>query len=343
MQVLVIGGTGFIGSHVVKNLADVGHDVAVFHRGQTNCVLPVGVTEIHGDRKDLPSFADEFRRLAPRVVLDMMLYIEKEALDVSRTFQGIAERVVAVSSMDVYQSYGLFIRDGSTTPAPLPFAEDAPLRSNLFPYRRMAQSEDDLLYNYEKILVERVIMNDPNLAGTVIRLAKVYGAGGKQHLLLDYVKRMDDGRSAILLEEAKAQWRWTRVYSKDAAVGIALAVADDRAANRIYNLGEAEAQTEAEWVQSIGEAAGWNGRVVAVPKELMPKHLVEPYDWSYSLVADTARIRTELGYQEQYQRREALLESVEWERTHVPAETDSARFDYQAEDEALLALNEPAG
>jgi len=207
----------------------------------------------------------------------------------------------------------------------------------------MAQSEDDLLYNYEKILVERVIMNDPNLAGTVIRLAKVYGAGGKQHLLLDYVKRMDDGRSAILLEEAKAQWRWTRVYANDAAMGIALAVADDRAANRIYNLGEAEAQTEAEWVESIGEAAGWNGRVVAVPKELMPKHLIEPYDWSYGLVADTARIRTELGYHEQYQRREALLESVEWERTHVPVEIDSSRFDYQAEDEALLALNEPAG
>ncbi len=342
MQVLLIGGTGFIGSHVIKNLSDAGHDVAVFHRGQTNCVLPSGVTELHGDRKDLPSFADTFRQLAPRVVLDMIPYAEKEALDVVRTFRGISERVVAVSSMDVYHAYGLFRRDDSGMPALL-FDEDAPLRSNLFPYRQIAKGEDDMLYQYEKILVERVVMNDTHLKGTVVRLAKVYGQGGKQHLLLEYVKRMDDGRPAILLDEGKARWRWTRVYARDAAAGIAMAVADDRAANRIYNLGEAEALTEAEWVQCIGEAAGWKGKVVSVPRELVPKHLVEPYDWSHSLVANTTRIRRELGYQEQYQRREALQESVQWERAHVPAETDSARFDYQAEDEVLLTLNEQAG
>jgi nucleoside-diphosphate-sugar epimerase len=343
MQVLVIGGTGFIGSHVIKNLVDAGHDVTVFHRGETNCVLPSGVTELHGDRKDLPSFADTFRRLALRVVLDMIPYAEKEALDVIRTFRGIAERVVAVSSMDVYQAYGLFRHDGSVTPASLPFDEDAPLRSNLFPYREIAKGEDDMLYHYEKILVERAIMNDTNLAGTIVRLAKVYGAGGRQHLLFEYVKRMDDGRPAILLEEGKARWRWTRVYAKDAAAGIALAVADDRAANRIYNIGEAEALTEAQWVQSIGEAAGWKGKVVSVPRELLPKHLVEPYDWSHSLVANTTRVRRELGYEEQYQRHEALQESVDWERAHVPAEADSARLDYQAEDEVLLTLNSKPG
>jgi nucleoside-diphosphate-sugar epimerase len=342
MQVLVIGGTGFIGPHVISNLVDAGHDVAVFHRGQTKCVLPSVVTELRGDRKDLPSFANTFRQLAPRVVVDMIPYTEREALDVVRTFRGISERVVAVSSMDVYQAYGLFRRDESGPPA-LPFDEDAPLRSNLFPYRQIAKDEDDMLYHYEKILVERVVMNESNLKGTVVRLAKVYGQGGKQHLLLEYVKRMDDGRPAILLDEGKARWRWTRVYARDAAAGIALAVTDDRSANRIYNLGEAEALTEAEWVRCIGDAAGWKGKVISVPRELMPKHFIEPYDWSHSLVADTTRIRRELSYQEQCRRSEALQESVQWERAHLPAEIDSARFDYQAEDEVLLTLNEQVG
>lgn len=336
MQILVIGGTNFIGPHVIRYLADAGHGVTIFHRGQTNGVLPSGITELHGDRQDLSAFADTFRRLAPKVVLDMIPYNEKETLDLMRTFRGIAERVVAVSSMDVYQAYGLLRRDEIGTPASVPFDEDAPLRSKLFPYRGLAQGEDDMLYNYEKVLVERAVMNDPELSGTVLRLAKVYGPGDKQHRLLEYIKRMDDGRPAILLEEGKARWRWTRVFVKDAGAGIALAVTDERAAARIYNIGEGEAQTEAEWVHSIGEAAGWKGKVVSVPRELLPKHLLEPYDWSHNLVANTTRVRRELGYQEQYKRHEALKESVEWERTHVLAEADSAQFAYAAEDEALL-------
>lgn len=340
MQILVIGGTNFIGPHVIRYLADAGHNVTIFHRGQTKGVLPSGITELHGDRQDLTAFADTFRRLAPRVVLDMIPYTEKDSLDVMRTFRGIAERVVAVSSMDVYQAYGLLRRDESRTPVSVPFDEDAPLRSSLFPYRGLAEGADDMLYDYEKILVERVVMTDMELSGTVLRLAKVYGPGDKQHILGEYIKRMDDGRPAILLEEGKAQWRWTRVYVKDAGACIALAVTDERAADRIYNIGEGEALTEAEWVDSIGEAAGWKGRVVSVPRELLPKHLLEPYDWSHNLAANTTRVRRELGYQEQYQRNEALEESVEWERTHALAEADSAQFDYAAEDEALLTLKE---
>ena len=34
MRILVIGGTGFIGSHVLHNLLNRGHEVLVFHREQ---------------------------------------------------------------------------------------------------------------------------------------------------------------------------------------------------------------------------------------------------------------------------------------------------------------------
>jgi 2'-hydroxyisoflavone reductase len=35
MRVLVIGGTGFIGSHITRELIRRDHDVTVFHRGRT--------------------------------------------------------------------------------------------------------------------------------------------------------------------------------------------------------------------------------------------------------------------------------------------------------------------
>ena len=65
MRILVIGGTGFIGPHVVRRLGAGGHEVTVFHRGETRAELPGDVSEIHGDRRDLPSFAAEFRMVAP--------------------------------------------------------------------------------------------------------------------------------------------------------------------------------------------------------------------------------------------------------------------------------------
>jgi nucleoside-diphosphate-sugar epimerase len=50
VRALVIGGTGFSGPHVVRRLHAMGHDVIVFHRGETRAELPPGVEEIAGDR-----------------------------------------------------------------------------------------------------------------------------------------------------------------------------------------------------------------------------------------------------------------------------------------------------
>jgi hypothetical protein len=40
MRVLIIGGTKFIGPHVVRQFVDQGHDVLLYHRGQTEADLP---------------------------------------------------------------------------------------------------------------------------------------------------------------------------------------------------------------------------------------------------------------------------------------------------------------
>ena len=40
MKVLIIGGTGFIGSYVTRRLSETGHTVTVFHRGRTGLPLP---------------------------------------------------------------------------------------------------------------------------------------------------------------------------------------------------------------------------------------------------------------------------------------------------------------
>jgi nucleoside-diphosphate-sugar epimerase len=222
MRVLVIGGTKFIGLAAAERLHGMGHDVTVFHRGQTESITLPDVAHLHGDRQGLADFTADFKRLALDVVLDTIAYTERDAQTVMATFAGIARRIIALSSMDVYRAYG-----------------------------RVKGSEPG-----------RTIMADPALPGTILRLPAVYGPHDHQHRLWPYLKRMEDRRPAILLDEQIARWRWTRGYVDNVAIAIALAVTDERAIGRVYNVGEEQALTEADWVRAIGRAAGWDGEVV---------------------------------------------------------------------------------
>ena len=342
MRVLVIGGTNFIGPDVVRRLVALDQEVAVFHRGKTETDLPPAVIHLHGDRERLADHAGEFRRFGPEVVLDMRPLGEADARSVVDVAKGIARRVAAVSSMDVYRAYGRLIRREPGPPDPVPLTEESPLRERLYPYREETPKAPDdprrWTDEYDKILVERVVLGDPDLTGTILRLPMVYGPRDGQHRLFDHLKRMDDGRPAILLDERLARWRASRGYVENVAAAIALAVADDRAGGRIYNVGEADPLPESEWVRVIARAAGWDGEVVPLPADCLPAHLRDAdTDFAQDLAADTTRIRNELGYAEAISRDEALARTVAWERANPPAEIDPARFDYAAEDAALAA------
>jgi nucleoside-diphosphate-sugar epimerase len=334
MRVLILGGTRFIGPPTARRLYELGHAVVVFHRGETEADLPPAIEHLHGDRHRLSDIADQLRRLAPEVVLDLTAYTHEEAQTAVDTFRGVARRLVVVSSQDVYRAYGRFHgkEAGPLELEPAPTNEDAPLRTQLYPYRGQGRGLD----GYEKILVERAAASAPDLPATVLRLPAVYGEGDEQHRLFLELTRMDDGRPAILLEEHLARWRWTRAYVENAAQAIALAVTDERAAGRIYNAGEEEALTYAEWVREIGRAAGWSGQVLTVAAERLPRQLQPPPgDYEQHLVADTTRIRQELGFREVVSREEGLRRAIAWERAHRPHGRGKL-FDYAAED-ALLA------
>jgi len=50
LQILVLGGTGFIGPHMVQYALDRGHEVTLFNRGRSNTHLFPGVEKLVGDR-----------------------------------------------------------------------------------------------------------------------------------------------------------------------------------------------------------------------------------------------------------------------------------------------------
>ena len=52
MKVLVLGGSRFIGLHLVRLLNEGGHQVAVLNRGQTQADIPDNVVRLIADRTD---------------------------------------------------------------------------------------------------------------------------------------------------------------------------------------------------------------------------------------------------------------------------------------------------
>lgn len=340
MRVLLIGGTGLLGPHIVRELCALNHEVTVLHTGEHEADLPPQVRHIHSDIAGLPvaGIPGEAVDVAPHVVLFMVPVGEADAQIMMKAFTGVAGRIVGISSMDVYRAYGVLHDTEPGPPEPVPITEDSPLRTRLYPYRENPpRSQDDpkrFLDDYEKILAERIIMGDSRLSGTILRLPMIYGPGDLGHRLFKYIERMDDGRPVILLDEVGACWRGSRGFVENVAHAITLAVVHEEAAARIYNVGDEQALSEAEWVSAIGRAARWNGEIVAVPTGRIPLASNMEQQW----VTSTARIRRELGYSDLVPLEEAVARAVEWERANPPDEVDPAQFDYAAEDEILADL-----
>jgi len=335
VRVLVIGGTGFIGAPVARVLHDSGHEVAVFHRGLTDAELPPVVQRIVGDRGQFADSLPQLLAFAPHSVVDMTPMGAQDAhatLSMVAQLDATAIRLVAVSSMDVYLTYGRLI---GTEPGPLLdplLSEDSPLRDVHFPYRGQGRDLD----HYEKILVERAVMSDPSIDGVVLRLPMVYGPWDRQHRILDDLRRMDDDRPAILLPDSLADWRVARAYVDDCAHAIALAATHPAASGRIYHVAEADALSQEEWVEAIAAAAGWSGEIVRVPDSELPEAWRVPIDTRHSWQADSARVRSELGYRELVGREQGLRRTVSHERAHPAANLPP--LDYRLEDELLARL-----
>jgi len=256
-------------------------------------------------------------------------------------FRAATGRILMLSSIDVYRAVGITHGTEEGPLQELPLTEESPLRRNLHPYppesmRMLRKLFSWATDDYDKIPAEQVVMSDPALPGTVLRLPMVYGPGDPLHRFYPVVKRISDGRRCLIFADTLASWRSPRGYVENVAAAIALAATDARATGRIYNVCEEPAFSELEWARKIAAEMHWNGEFVVLPLDRTPRHLVQPGNAAQHWTAASARIRRELGYAEPIPLDEAIRRTIAWELQNPPALT-FVQFDYPAEDEALLS------
>lgn len=300
MRITLLGGSGFIGRHLTRWLLEAGAGVTVIHRGRMSS--HPGARSMIADRHDPAALGRALAAAAPSVLVDLTAYTRADMDSLVATLPPSVERLVVLSSGDVYRTYAAFLGQTALDGPIGAQSENAPVRDQLYPYRERARDPDDPMYQYEKLDVERRARGGAPAPVTILRLPMVYGAEDPQARVSGCVERLRASNGELRINAAEAGWRCTRGYVEDVAWAIRLAAADDRAKGETFNLGEPDALTELEWMRAVADTAGWRGRIIADPTVAASL----PANWHVPLIADTTRVRGVLEFREPVGRDEGL-------------------------------------
>ena len=102
MRILIIGGTRFVGRHIVEAALERGHEVTLFNRGKSNPGLFPQVENITGDReKDL----DKLQGRIWDTAVDVVGYLPRLVRLSAQSLEASVSRYVFISTVSVYENF----------------------------------------------------------------------------------------------------------------------------------------------------------------------------------------------------------------------------------------------
>lgn len=113
MDLLILGGTRFLGRHLVEAALERGHRITLFNRGKSNPGLFPDVEELHGERGgDL----SQLRGRSWDTAIDTSGYLPRDVHSPTELLADAVEHYTFVSSVSVYED---FRRTGMDESAPV--------------------------------------------------------------------------------------------------------------------------------------------------------------------------------------------------------------------------------
>ena len=257
MDILTIGGTGYMGKTVVQLLLDRGDRVTVFSRGSSRPNWWDQVQHIQGDREDRPDFMAKLKGRVFDAVIDSQAYRKEDVESAVETFRGNIGRYLLVSTGSVY-------------------LEGTVDFLNHCPYNESDVDWTDLEYTYPqgqdpyavgKRHCEKWLQENSDVPYTIVRVPAVMGSDDPTGRMWWWVQRALDGRGVIIPTDARGAFR--TLYSVDAAVNFIRAMDAPNTINDIYYVAMPEIMTMERWAELIWRAAGHPCRITYVPREVI--------------------------------------------------------------------------
>lgn len=110
LSVLILGGTGFIGPHMVREALRRGHRVTLFNRGRTNNRIFPDLETIKGDRD---GGLGGLEGRSWDVVIDNSGYVPRHVQDSARLLAESTRRYIFISSVSVYADFDVHNSENS--------------------------------------------------------------------------------------------------------------------------------------------------------------------------------------------------------------------------------------
>jgi 2'-hydroxyisoflavone reductase len=177
-KILILGGTGFIGPHMVQTALDRGHQVTIFNRGKSNTHLFPDVEKLKGDRDgDLESLKGRDWD----AVIDNTGYVPRHVRDSADLLKGHVGRYLFTSTGSVYNlNQDRVDEDSRLLDVPEPESEDV-----------------NKYYGELKVLCEQAVQERFGDAATIVRPHIVAGPGDKSDRYTYWPVRIDRGGEMI--------------------------------------------------------------------------------------------------------------------------------------------------
>lgn len=179
MQLLILGGTGFIGPHMVQEALRRGHAVTLYNRGNRPERVPEGVRHLAGDRAQ--SLAP-LRGLEFDAVIDTCGYLPRVVEKSCAALRGSVGRYLFISSVSAYAA------------SQAELAEDAPL-AVLPPDAPEAITGET--YGAYKVLCEQRVQEFFDDTATILRPGLIVGPGDHTDRFTYWPARFADGGTIL--------------------------------------------------------------------------------------------------------------------------------------------------
>jgi UDP-glucuronate 4-epimerase len=309
MKVLVTGGAGFIGSHLVERLLGAGHEVDVIDEFNDFYDPRIKRANLEGVRGRVGVFEADIRDVAvvERIVTEggygaimhlaaragvrpsikePRLYIETNILGTYNLLEAARKagigRFICASSSSVY---------GVLKTAP--FREDMALTETISPYAATKLAAEQLCSNYSHLYGMRTIN---------LRFFTVYGPRQRPDLAIHkFTRHIHEGKAIDQFGDGSTRRDYT--YVDDIIQGVMACLTYEGQLCDVFNLGESQTTTLTELIRAIEEALGKKAVINTMPEQ--PGDVPLTY-------ADISKARALLYYNPTTKIKEGIPKFVEW-------------------------------
>lgn len=270
LEVLLLGGTQFVGRHIVEALLRAGHQVSVLTRGRTPDELPDEVERLRGDRDEGAAGLNALLGRTWDACVDVSGYTPRQVRASAEALQGHVRRYVFVSTVSVYAEQGRH-----------PIREDDPL---------LPEAAEDVTevtgetYGPLKVTCERIVRDVYGERATILRPQIVAGPFDPTGRYTYWVDRVAAG--GRFLAPGDGSDFVQVIDARDLALFVVTVLQRDLPG--VFNLAGPRLSWP-EFVEAARQATGGEAEPVWVGRAALEAQQVGPRDLPIWLPADSAQ------------------------------------------------------